>query len=149
MKALASVAGIALALLLAAGCSKAPREAVALAPAKMNPTGQKTTDAGGAVTFWGKGVLQSVVHIEKGPVTITLRCRGNTVDNEAPIVMVEIEARVVGKLVIDSTETKDFSLATNALNTGTTMLRLTFPNAKQGATPAQARAVRVEMVTVS
>lgn len=149
MKAVAPVAGIALALLFAAGCSKAPREVVALAPAKMNPTGWTTTDAGGAVTFWGKGVLQSKVYIEKGPVTITLRCRGNTVDNEAPIVMVEIEARVVGKLVIDSTKTKDFSLTTNALNTGSTMLRLTFPNTQRGATLAQARAVRVEMVTVS
>jgi hypothetical protein len=132
---------------LVEGCSE-PSRTASFTPANMNPTGTLTLESDGAVTFWGGGHLKAKVYLEKGPVTVTVRCRGNPVDGEAPVALIEIEARQVGKLKIDSVETKTYTLTTQAQNSGTTILRLSFPNAQQGPTPAKTRAVRVEMVSV-
>ncbi|MBI1816112.1 MAG: hypothetical protein HYR72_14125 [Deltaproteobacteria bacterium] len=116
------------AVLLAAGCSESTPGVLTLTPAGMNPTGKFTVDPAGVVAFWGNGALQSKVHAEKGPVTITINAWGHTVDGEAPILLADLEARVVGKLVIDSDKPKDYVINTGAQHAGTTIFGLTFSN---------------------
>ena len=135
-------------LVASCGCSKPTPTMLTLAPAGMNPQGPCIADASGGVAFWGNGSLQSKAYLEKGPVTITMRARGNTVDGEAPVVLVDLEARVVGKLVIDSPAIKDFTFTTSAQDSGVAVLGITFSNHLAKPNPLEGRYLYIEMVSV-
>jgi hypothetical protein len=115
----------------------------------MNPTGPYIADPSGGVAFWGNGGLQSKVYLEKGPVTITIRARGNTVDGEAPALLLDLEARVVGKVKIDSVFLKDYTVTTDVQHAGMTILGLSFGNYLAKPKPIDSRHVYIEMVTVN
>jgi hypothetical protein len=139
---------IGLAVVLCCGCAKAPRE-LTLLPVDMNPTGQHTTTSAGGVTFWGNGALQSNVAVDKGPVSITVRALGNLVDGEVPILNVSLEGRKVGKLRIDSNVPKDFTIKTDAQDSGTLALKLSFNNhIAKPPDDLHGRWLVVELVTV-
>jgi hypothetical protein len=115
----------------------------------MSPKGKTTMEPDGAVTFWREGTLESKVYLKQGPVTITVRCSGNTVNGEAPQVVVDLGSREVGTLSITSTESKIYTLTTAVPDSGTTQLQLKFANGAEGPNLTQTRALRVDMVTLA
>jgi hypothetical protein len=133
---------------LSSSCSNPSPSTLTLAPAGMNATGKPFVFPNGAVTFWGPGKLQSKLHLEKGPVTITIRARGNQFANEWPIILIDLEARVVGKLTIDSSKLKDYSVTASVQNTGTTLLGVTFTNHAAAPQRIASRNLRIESVTI-
>lgn len=106
--------------------------------------------ADGAVTFWENGSLESKVRLDKGPIVITVRALGNRVDGESPVLLIDLDGRKVGRLVIDTQgHPKDFSLKAEALNSGTALLRLSFDNHVAKEIPLQGRWLVVQNVSIS
>ncbi|MGD0949657.1 MAG: carbohydrate-binding domain-containing protein [Candidatus Binatia bacterium] len=129
-------------------CSNWEPTGESLVPAQMSRTAGMAS-ADGAVTFWENGSLESKVRLDKGPVAITVRALGNRVDGESPALLVDLDGRKVGRLVIDTQgEPKDFSLKAEALNTGTELLRLSFDNYVAKEVPLQSRWLVVQRVSI-
>ncbi|MBI4517656.1 MAG: hypothetical protein HY699_17765 [Deltaproteobacteria bacterium] len=138
-----------LALTLGNGCSKPTAGTLTLVPSGMNITGGAMRNKNGSVVFWGNGKLQSKVYLEKGPVTITIRAAGNVVDGAGPVVTVDLEARIVGKLAVADKQQKEYVITTTAQNSGTSILGMSFDNHVKKETGLKGRWLVVEAVSIS
>src|SRR5262249_26303625 len=118
-------------------------------PAAMivSPPGWPQED--GSVALWGNATLQSKVYLDKGPATITVRALGHETSGQWPAIRVELDARPLSTLVINSGSPRDFALATTVEKTGTAVLRLVFENHAPGPTPIEGRNLRVQLVTIT
>lgn len=119
---------IALSLVLACGNSCSSQSVTVLSATSMTATGPAGKAAGGAVTFWGNGTLQALVSVKKGPVTISVEGRGNSVDGGAPVLQVMLAGRELGKLSFDDPEFKELTVTGSPEVNGVTQLVLSFGN---------------------
>jgi predicted xylan-binding protein with Ca-dependent carbohydrate-binding module len=130
-------------------CAKPTPAVLTLTPAKMAVVTGAWPQTDGAVALWTNGTLQSKVYLEKGPVTITVRALGHEAGGQWPMLLVDLDSRVLSKVVIDSGTLKDFTFTANAEKTGTTVLGLSFTNHAPGPTPIEGRNLRIERITLT
>lgn len=113
---------------LASGCRDGPLAAVTLIPAQMQIAGRHTREPDGGITFWGNGTLQAEVHLEGGPLTITILARGNQLQGEWPKLYVTLDAEVVAGVIIDSNVLTGYSVRVNAPRRGANVLGVALVN---------------------
>jgi hypothetical protein len=129
-------------------CHEQPPQLVTLAPVGMDPKGPYIADRTGALAFWGNGSLQSRVYLDKGPVAITLRARGLTVDGQAPRLRIVVGAHDLGSIDVDSRVLKDYTVNTTVDRGGTTTVKVSFDNYLPKPRPIESRHVFIESVAL-
>jgi hypothetical protein len=137
-------------ILLVVSCSRtADTDVSMLAPGGMSPSAKVQTSPDGTVVFWGNGTLRSKLYLYKGPVTIAINARGNTVDGESPIVQVNLGEQLIGRLAVDSRTAKDYVVRTVMQETGTAALELSFVNHIAKPNPLAGTILTITKVTIT
>jgi hypothetical protein len=108
-------------------CS-APDHVQTLVPAEMRRSGKLMKAPDGRMGFWGNGALETNVEFEKGPVTITVRAKGNYSNGDWPKIYIALNDHVIAAILADSKQMQDYTVKASVPHRGRNLLRLRLVN---------------------
>lgn len=131
------------------GCWQELGRIVSLVPTEMQRTGPLIGDTGGTVTFWGNGTLRSDVHVEKGPVNISIVARGTNSGGEWPQVHIALASRIIASVSVDSAVPREYTIQVQLPGAETGVLDIALVNyVAVAGRPLAGRNLLVQKITL-